>query len=114
MAYNSFRMSTLHFMMLERSVVDPLASYWRNLAGTTLLRNGNVRRQHHDVSVWASTNLEIADHDVVEEQECSAFACGPHERIEMRNTSVVFTTEARFGIHPWRNGLVRANIGNKK
>ena len=74
MAYNSFRMSTLHFMMLERNVVDPLASYWRNLAGTTLLRNGNVRRQKHDVSVWASMNLEIADHDEVKEFRVSSLS----------------------------------------
>ena len=31
--------------VLERSVVDPLASYCRNTAGTTLPRNGNVQHK---------------------------------------------------------------------
>ena len=42
--------------MLERSVVDPIGFMQENLAGTTLPRNGNVRRQHDGVSIWENVS----------------------------------------------------------
>ena len=50
--------STSHFMKLETSVVESAGFFTGgNLAGTTLLRNGNVRRDSDDVTVWENLGL---------------------------------------------------------